>query len=57
MLTEENEKFAEFGIAGLCNLCIGNYEQEIYHTKLQYFYSVTFYRNLFSFCLTNYNDC
>ena len=23
MLSEENEKYVEFGIAGLCNLCIG----------------------------------
>ena len=25
MLSEENDKYVEFGMAGVCNLCLGRY--------------------------------
>ena len=31
MLTEDNEKFVEFGIGGLCNSCLGESQDILYN--------------------------
>ena len=44
MLSEENEKYVEYGIAGLCNMCIGllffSQESQDFHIDLITIYFV-----------------
>ena len=35
MLTESNDKLVQFGIGGLCNLCLGNVR--LFHPEIQVF--------------------